>query len=96
MLEGECDGAEVLVVEPPRKGLAEGLLRWLTPNAGSHLSGCHRDLKRVIYVSCGQEAFEKDCRSMLASGLWELVSADGFELFPGSDHLETVAVFDRR
>lgn len=29
------------------------------------------------------------------SGLWRIRSADGFVLFPGSDHVETVAVFEK-
>jgi hypothetical protein len=34
-------------------------------------------------------------REILASGKWILKAAKGFVLFPGSDHLETVFVFDR-
>jgi hypothetical protein len=34
-------------------------------------------------------------RAMISGGIWKLVSADGFLLFPGSDHVESVAVFDR-
>jgi len=34
-------------------------------------------------------------RALLSSGLWKLRSADGFLLFPGSDHIESVVVFDR-
>ena len=32
---------------------------------------------------------------MLASGRWKIKSADGFLLFPGSDHIESVVVYDR-
>ena len=34
-------------------------------------------------------------RELQASGRWRLVSAEGFVMFPGSDHIETVAVLDR-
>jgi hypothetical protein len=34
-------------------------------------------------------------RALLSSGRWRLAAADGFLLFPGSDHIETVAVYDR-
>ncbi len=32
---------------------------------------------------------------LLSSGLWKIKAAEGFALFPGSDHIETVVVLDR-
>jgi hypothetical protein len=32
---------------------------------------------------------------MLLSGRWKLQHAEGHVFFPGSDHIETLAVFDR-
>ena len=51
-------------------------------------------MKRLIYVSCGFEALERDTKELLASGKWKIKSADGYVIFPGSNHIETVAVFD--
>lgn len=90
--EGQCDEAEVLLVDPPRKGLDDGVLDMLI--------GTHPDvatppsLKRLIYVSCGFEALERDTKELLASGKWNIKSTDGYVIFPGSNHVETVVVFD--
>lgn len=53
------------------------------------------DLKRIIYVSCGYDALEQDTRQLTGSGQWKVSSANAFLLFPGSDHIESVVVFDR-
>mmetsp|Transcript_32138 Transcript_32138/g.55468 ORF Transcript_32138/g.55468 Transcript_32138/m.55468 type:complete len:562 (-) Transcript_32138:298-1983(-) len=89
---GEAEDATVLVVDPPRKGLGEGVLRRLAdpedPDTG--------DLERLIYVSCGFDAFKGDALALVDGGGWELVHAEGHILFPGSDHIETLAIFDRQ
>jgi tRNA/tmRNA/rRNA uracil-C5-methylase (TrmA/RlmC/RlmD family) len=89
--------------------------------------------KRLIYISCGFDAFKRDCQLLTgkmsmeeASHLfhsaetnaggdgnrrkrkeiepaatpsyqnyWKLIYSKGFVLFPGSNHIETLAVFDR-
>jgi hypothetical protein len=33
-------------------------------------------------------------RELLRSGKWKIRAAEGYALFPGSDHVETVIVFD--
>ena len=87
---GQADGADVLIVDPPRKGLEAEVMAHLVdkkdPLAGS--------LKRIVYVSCGFDALKRDAVALMDSG-WKLVHAEGFVLFPGSDHLETLAIFDR-
>lgn len=35
-------------------------------------------------------------RLLLESNRWKIKSADGFILFPGTDHIETVVVYDRK
>ena len=90
--EGQCEDATVLIVDPPRKGLDPGVLQLLQ---GTHETASADELQRLIYVSCGFDALERDTRALLASGRWRVKSADGFVLFPGSDHVESVVVFDR-
>lgn len=53
-----------------------------------------KTLKRIIYVSCGFEALKRDLKALTAGG-WKVIHAEAHVLFPGSDHLETLAVFDR-
>lgn len=95
----DCD---VVIVDPPRKGLDEQVIRALLCRPRSFVG-----TQRLLYVSCGFQAFKRDCSRLL--GLedsntkklprgelkWKLVHAEGHVLFPGSDHVETFAVFDR-
>lgn len=76
---------DVVIVDPPRKGIDEALLSRLCSKS---------TLKRLIYVSCGWKSFQKDCLKLLESG-WKLTTAESFLFFPGSDHLEVLAVFDK-
>ncbi len=75
---------DIVIVDPPRKGLSEALL----------LNLCRAEALRLIYVSCGWDSFQRDCEWLTASG-WQLKEAEGFLLFPGTDHVETVALFDK-
>ena len=76
--------AEVILVDPPRKGLEEPVVRSLCTLSNANL---------LVYVSCGFEAFRRDCSSLLESGQWKLDHAEGHLLFPGSDAIETLAFF---
>ncbi|MEW5304506.1 MAG: hypothetical protein WDW36_007116 [Sanguina aurantia] len=49
---------------------------------------------RLIYLSCGFTAFQHDCDALLTAG-WSLASSTAFLFFPGTDSLETLAVFER-
>ena len=91
--EGQCDDAQVLIVDPPRRGLDKGVIDLLTKKKEDSLTVA-TELKRLIYISCGFEALERDSRELLSNG-WKITSADGYVMFPGSNHIETVAVFDR-
>lgn len=81
------EGADVVVVDPPRKGLEPELLQALASGKGS--------TQRLIYLSCGFKALMRDADSLLAGGKWRLVDATAFLFFPGTDAIETLAVFDR-
>lgn len=84
-----CRGAEVAVLDPPRKGLEPALLGWLC-GAGAVQAG----VRRLLYLSCGFPALRRDCAALLASGRWRLAHAEAFLFFPGADHVETLCVFD--
>eukprot|EP01035_Chromulina_nebulosa_P021474 gene21474-27813_t len=89
---GQVDEADILIVDPPRKGLSNGVLDLLLDK---HSTNFAAELKRLVYVSCGFDALERDLRKVIKSGLWKIRSAEGYVLFPGSDHLETLVVLDR-
>jgi 23S rRNA (uracil1939-C5)-methyltransferase len=73
-----------VVIDPPRTGLskeaAEGILR-------------HGPV-RVVYVSCDPATLARDARRLLDAG-YRLDGLRGFDLFPGTPHVEALAVFTR-
>lgn len=75
---------DVILVDPPRKGLEPELLRKI----------CEKQNGRLIYVSCGFESFQADCHSLIHAG-WKLDEAFGYLLFPGTNQVETLALFNR-
>jgi 23S rRNA (uracil1939-C5)-methyltransferase len=72
---------DVVVTDPPRKGLlpeATAAIIKLAP-------------KRIVYVSCDPAALARDVRLFAEAG-YEFVSARAFDMFPGTVHVETVAL----
>jgi len=72
---------DLIIVDPPRKGLEAAILKQL-------------DASRLIYVSCGFESFKRDAEQLISLG-WRLHEASGYLLFPGTNHVETLALFER-
>jgi tRNA/tmRNA/rRNA uracil-C5-methylase (TrmA/RlmC/RlmD family) len=76
---------QFVVVDPPRKGLDRELTEHLSNHAPEGL----------IYVSCGLESLIRDAAQLTARGRLRLVSLTAFNLMPFTDHVETVARFQR-
>ena len=51
--------------------------------------------ERFIYVSCGLDAFVADTARLTAGGRLRLVELTAFNLMPYTEHVETVARFER-
>ena len=84
-----ASGADVVVVDPPRKGLDTPLLQALCDP--------HRlaSVRRLLYVSCGFKALQRDAVALRKHG-WALEREPAcWQLFPGTDALETVVHFVR-
>lgn len=75
----------IIIIDPPRKGCGDLVLGAL---CGVNFPS------RLIYVSCGWDSFQKECKELLLSG-WSLTHAEAFLFFPGTDHLEILGVFER-
>ncbi len=73
---------DVVLVDPPRAGLAESVVQAL-------LALAERGTKRLVYVSCNPRTAARDC-ALLAKGGWELVAAVPVDMFPHTQHLECV------
>ena len=75
---------DAIVLDPPRTGVSDRALRGII---GWHAA-------RLVYVSCDPATLARDAARLLAAG-YSLTSIEGFDLFPNTAHIETVAVFDR-
>ena len=75
--------SDVVIVDPPRKGLDHLMLK--------ALCGAKRP-EQLIYISCGWSSFKRDCEKLLQSG-WIIDKAAAFLFFPGSEHIEILAIF---
>lgn len=71
-----------VIVDPPRKGLEPAVLAGLI----------EKRPRRLIYVSCGFGAFERDAEALASAG-FGLRRVRGYALFPFTDHVETLAEF---
>jgi tRNA/tmRNA/rRNA uracil-C5-methylase (TrmA/RlmC/RlmD family) len=80
------DPAEVLIVDPPRKGLDPSLLQKILQSP---------QLEQLIYLSCGFESFKRDCAQLLDHG-WKVDKAEAYLLFPGTNHLEILCSLGRQ
>jgi 23S rRNA (uracil1939-C5)-methyltransferase len=79
------EGAEVVIADPPRKGLDAELVAALARRAPT----------RFLYVSCGLESFLSDTARLLAGGGMRLTGLTAFSLLPFTEHVETVGRFER-
>lgn len=76
--------ADVIVVDPPRKGCDEMLLKTILK----------MQPKRVVYVSCDSATLARDLRFLCDNG-YELKKVCGVDQFPQTVHVETVCLLSR-
>lgn len=77
-------GAQVVIADPPRKGLDPELTQYLGDNPPD----------RFVYVSCGLESFLADAARLTAGGTLRLTALTAFNLLPFTEQVETVARFE--
>jgi tRNA/tmRNA/rRNA uracil-C5-methylase (TrmA/RlmC/RlmD family) len=75
---------QVVVADPPRKGLGRGVTDRLVAAGPA----------RIVYVACEPSALGRDV-GYLREGGYALDSVTGYDLFPGTHHVEAVAVLTR-
>ncbi len=70
---------DIVVVNPPRKGLSDGTRKLLVA----------LDAETLIYVSCGPESLGRDLVALAARG-WNPDVIEPFDLMPGTAQIETL------
>lgn len=76
--------ADVIVVDPPRKGCDEALLNTILKMKP----------ERVVYVSCDSATLARDLKILCAEG-YELKRVSTTDMFPQSTHVETVVLLSQ-
>ena len=77
--------ADVIVVDPPRKGCEESLLATMI----------EMQPKRIVYVSCDSATLARDLKYLCERG-YELKKVCPVDQFGGTVHVETVALLSRK
>ena len=77
---------DVIVVDPPRKGCEESLLRLML------------DIKpeRIVYVSCDSATLARDLKKLCESGVYEIKKVKPVDMFGHTGHVETVVLVKRK
>lgn len=78
--------ADVVVVDPPRKGCDPALLEAIL----------RMEPDRVVYVSCDPATLARDLKTLCADGRYALRSAQPFDMFSQSCHTECVVKLVRQ
>ena len=76
---------DVIVVDPPRKGLAPEVIDAMVTMAPA----------RIVYVSCDPATLARDVKLLSEQG-YALTHAEAFHLFPRTYHVETVVQLVRK
>jgi tRNA/tmRNA/rRNA uracil-C5-methylase (TrmA/RlmC/RlmD family) len=73
-------------VDPARAGLGAPVLEYL--------AGC--GARRVVYVSCNPATQARDLAQLCGVGPYELAAVQPVDMFPHTEHVESVALLTRR
>jgi 23S rRNA (uracil1939-C5)-methyltransferase len=80
----EAHRPDVFVVDPPRAGLSQKVVRRVLETQP----------KRIVYVSCNPTTLAPNARQMVDGG-FELVKVRPVDMFPHTPHIECVALLER-
>ena len=76
---------DVVILDPPRKGCDKALLNTVAKKFSP---------ERIVYVSCDPATLARDCAVLKEFG-YTLCEYTPFDLFPRTEHIETVALLSR-
>ena len=82
---GENARADVIVVDPPRKGCEESVLKTMV----------RMKPERIVYVSCDSATLARDLKWLCENG-YEITRVVGCDMFPETVHVETVVLLSQQ
>lgn len=81
-VDGETQAPDLLLVNPPRRGIGPALCHWLQQHQPAH----------VLYSSCNAESLQRDLAQLVD---YRLVRVQWFDMFPHTSHYETLVQLTR-
>lgn len=84
-LKAEGITPKTVILDPPRKGCAEDLLKTVAEISP----------EKIVYVSCDPATLARDCARLLNLG-YEVKEVTPVDMFPRTSHVETVALLSQR
>ena len=82
--EGEIEKADVVILDPPRKGCDEALLKAVMET----------EADRIVYISCDPATLSRDIKYLSENG-YEYVKGTPVDMFPHTGHVECIALIQR-
>jgi 23S rRNA (uracil1939-C5)-methyltransferase len=76
---------DVLVVDPPRAGLSQKVVRRIIESGP----------KRIVYVSCNPTTLAPNAAQLVQDGGYRLLRVRPVDMFPQTPHIECVALLER-
>lgn len=84
LVKDESISADLVVVDPPRKGCEESLLETIVSIGPA----------KMVYVSCDPGTLARDLKYMVEKG-YEVVEVQPVDLFPHTLHVETIVALNK-
>ena len=75
---------DVVILDPPRKGCAEELLRYIAK----------LNVQKIVYISCNAETLARDAKFLTENG-YTMGTVYPYDLFPRTGHCECVTGFEK-
>lgn len=77
---------DTVLVDPPRAGMEKKLCRQLRDTVRP---------RRILYISCNPATLARDLSRLCHESRYRFVRAEGFDLFPQTTHVETLALLEQ-
>ena len=74
---------DIVIVDPPRSGLSKEVIRILNESK----------TKQIIYISCNPSTLKRDTELLTN---YTITDMDIFNMFPGTKHVETIMILERK
>ncbi len=84
-LVGEAGRPDVLLLDPPRSGLSQKVVRRIIETGA----------ERIVYVSCNPTTLAPNAAQLVADGGYALRRVRPVDMFPQTPHIECVALLER-